>query len=54
MALVRYASISWSFFAIGQPYLSGVWLGVDLRTNAKNIGKNTCIKKRVNYMLKFF
>jgi hypothetical protein len=34
---------------IGHLYLSGMWLGVVLRTNAKK----TCVQKRLDYMLKY-
>jgi hypothetical protein len=32
---VMQASLSWSFFLIGQPYLSDVWLDVDVRMDTK-------------------
>ena len=45
---IRYICLTQWLILIGHLYLSGVWLGVNLRTNTQN----TYVEKRLDYMLK--
>ena len=45
---LRYAGLSLSLLFVRQLYLSGAWLGVDLRADTKK----SCVYKRLVYRLK--